>query len=57
MVDARDKEFAAFTFAQQIDAALEAKATAGQHDDCIGSCRPGVTGRRGCDPQQPSEPQ
>ena len=56
VVDAGDEELAAFPLAEKVNAALEAQAAAGQHDNGVGRRRPRVGGRRCCKPHQPAEP-
>ena len=39
LVNAGDKQFLAFSFAQKVDAALQPQASPGEHDDGIGRRR------------------
>ena len=56
LVDAGDEELAALSLAEKVNAALQAQAAAGQHDNCVGRRRLRIGHRRCSKPQQPAEP-
>src|SRR5947209_8970383 len=56
LVDAGDEELAAFPLTKKVNAALQAQAAAGQHDNGVGCRRPRFARRRRRKPQQSAEP-